>query len=228
MRWMRGHLTYANAVATLALVVALGGGTYAVAGQLAAQKTIKACVTKSGDAKGAVRIAKKCRSGEKSLTWNQTGVAGPQGPAGSPDTAAQVLGKLASVDGAGSGLDADTLDGLTNDTWHTVGGVGEPSFENGWVNFGAGQANAAYTRDATGVVHVRGAVKSGTVSPTSTGDVFTLPVGYRPAEITYIAAMTTDGANNVTPGWVSVDQNGAVTVGVGDNGFVALDISFRP
>ena len=42
------------------------------------------------------------------------GATGPQGPAGadgSPDTAAQVLAKLVSVDGSGSGLDADLLDG---------------------------------------------------------------------------------------------------------------------
>jgi hypothetical protein len=43
-----------------------------------------------------------------------TGATGPQGPAGtngSSDTAAQVLAKLITVDGAGSGLDADLLDG---------------------------------------------------------------------------------------------------------------------
>ena len=43
-----------------------------------------------------------------------TGATGPQGPAGadgSPDTAAQVLAKLVTVDGSGSGLDADLLDG---------------------------------------------------------------------------------------------------------------------
>jgi hypothetical protein len=43
-----------------------------------------------------------------------TGATGPQGPAGadgSPDTAAQVLAKLVTVDGAGSGIDADLLDG---------------------------------------------------------------------------------------------------------------------
>ena len=44
----------------------------------------------------------------------QTGPQGPQGPAGadgSPDTAAQVLAKLVTVDGPGSGLNADKLDG---------------------------------------------------------------------------------------------------------------------
>ena len=43
-----------------------------------------------------------------------TGSQGPQGPAGadgSPDTAAQVLAKLVTVDGPGSGLNADKLDG---------------------------------------------------------------------------------------------------------------------
>ena len=43
-----------------------------------------------------------------------TGATGPQGPAGadgSPDTAAQVRAKLVTVDGSGSGIDADLLDG---------------------------------------------------------------------------------------------------------------------
>lgn len=43
------------------------------------------------------------------------GPVGPQGPAGgagSPDTPAQVLDKIVQVDGPGSGLDADRLDGL--------------------------------------------------------------------------------------------------------------------
>lgn len=42
------------------------------------------------------------------------GAVGPQGPAGaagSPDTAAQVLAKIVTVDGASSSLDADLLDG---------------------------------------------------------------------------------------------------------------------
>lgn len=39
------------------------------------------------------------------------GPQGIQGPQGSPDTAAQILAKLITVDGTGSGLDADTLDG---------------------------------------------------------------------------------------------------------------------
>ena len=48
------------------------------------------------------------------------GEAGPQGPPGadgSPDTPSQVLAKLLQVDGTGSGIDADRLDGVD---WPTI------------------------------------------------------------------------------------------------------------
>jgi len=41
-----------------------------------------------------------------------TGLQGPQGPAGATETGASILAKLAPVDGAASGLDADKVDGL--------------------------------------------------------------------------------------------------------------------
>ena len=50
------------------------------------------------------------------------GPVGPQGQQGSPDTPAQVLSKLAQVDGPGSGLDADTLDGTTANDFGLVDG----------------------------------------------------------------------------------------------------------
>ena len=55
-------------------------------------------------------------TGPRGLTGatGATGPVGPQGPAGangSPDTAAQVRDKLKTVDGSGSGIDADLLDG---------------------------------------------------------------------------------------------------------------------
>ncbi len=42
------------------------------------------------------------------------GAPGAPGQAGSPDTGTQILTKLAPVDGAGSGLNADELDGLSS------------------------------------------------------------------------------------------------------------------
>lgn len=45
------------------------------------------------------------------------GATGPQGPGGSPDTPAQILSKLSTVDGAGSGLDASFLDGFDSSSF---------------------------------------------------------------------------------------------------------------
>ncbi|MDV7272076.1 tail fiber domain-containing protein [Thioclava sp. A2] len=61
-----------------------------------------------------------------SETVVELGQVGPQGPAGadgSPDTAAQVLAKLITVDGAGSGLDADLLDGLQASSFAQLSGA---------------------------------------------------------------------------------------------------------
>lgn len=48
------------------------------------------------------------------------GARGPTGPAGSPDTPAQVLEKSKQVDGSGSGLDADALDGVDSSAFGRV------------------------------------------------------------------------------------------------------------
>jgi hypothetical protein len=115
------------------------------------------------------------------------------------------------------------------EAWHTVGAAGEPAFQNGWGNAGGLFAtNAGFMIDQDGVVHLRGQVAGGTVSPIE-NPVFTLPVGYRPGGDRYFFALTTNGSNTITPGWVAVNPNGGVFVGVGDNHFVALDnVTFRP
>ncbi len=73
------------------LVVLLIGAGFAVAarkGGGGGGNEVRACVVKAGDRKGALRIAKKCRKGERRLTWAKqgppgaVGVAGAQGPPG--------------------------------------------------------------------------------------------------------------------------------------------------
>lgn len=137
-----------------------------------------------------------------------TGSAGPAGPAGtagapgapgadgsdgSPDSAAQIRDKLVTVDGSGSGLDADSLDGLDASTfaaagsedWHEVGSAGEPAFGPvnfqfafcEWANLGNGYETAAFLRDAAGFVHLKGVVRGAentTVGATSCADALTL------------------------------------------------------
>ncbi len=77
------------------------------------------------------------------------GPAGPAGPAGgngSPDTPEQVRAKLLQVDGAGTGIDADLLDGLSSDrfmrTDQNTGTVG---------NLSAGGQVSGATLSVTGI-----------------------------------------------------------------------------
>ena len=133
------RLSYANVMSTIAVFLALGGGAWAMSGPPATPTTIDACVKKKGKKKGQLRIvpaSTTCKSSERRLTWSsaggatgQTGPAGPKGDkgpkgdagpkgdqgapgtSGSADTPGQILSKLSTVDGSGSGLDASLLDG---------------------------------------------------------------------------------------------------------------------
>jgi hypothetical protein len=75
------HLSYANVAATLALVFAMSGGAIAATGGFtAASSSIKACVGSSGVLK--VLKGKKCKCGQKAVSWNQQGPAGAKGATG--------------------------------------------------------------------------------------------------------------------------------------------------
>lgn len=108
------RLSYANVMATLAVIIAVGGGTYALASD---PGEIDACVKVAGGGIGNIRIVSDpttCTANEQPLNWSQAGPAGPAGPAGSPDTPQQVLNKIVQVDGDGSGLDSSFLDGINS------------------------------------------------------------------------------------------------------------------
>src|SRR5688500_15702830 len=95
----------------------------------AASKPVTACVGRKGAAR-FLRRPGRCRRGERRMNLltapadpgpkGEVGAAGGTGAtgaagataSGSPDSPAQVLQKLAEVDGAGSGLDAGTLAGV--------------------------------------------------------------------------------------------------------------------
>jgi hypothetical protein len=112
------------------------------------------------------------------------GSPGAQGPAGSPDTASEVLAKLLTVDGPGSGLDADRLDGLPVSAFQsaitqaslgsglTVSASGSFSIDPNVVQKRvAGTCAAGSTIqsiDATGNVTCAGLVRTVIVSPAST------------------------------------------------------------
>lgn len=117
-------------------------------------------------------------------------------------------------------LIAADLSGIRGEEWHEVGGTGEPAFQNSWVNVGGAQETAAFYKDATGRVHLKGQVKSGTVGAFT--PVFTLPAGYWPAKQLGFAVPS----NNLF-GQVDISAVGNVTVGVGSNVNCNLNVSFR-
>lgn len=94
-----------------------------------------------------------------------------------------------------------------------------PTLTNSWVYYGSPTNPVGYWKDPNGVVHLRGAVKSGTIGLS----VFTLPVGYRPSNTEYFAVVS-----NGAFGRVVVGSDGGVTPDIGSNVYVTLDgITFR-
>jgi hypothetical protein len=83
MTRVRGKLTYANVISTLALILAVGGGTaYAAsAGGSASPGALKLCAAKKS---GDLRLASGggCKPGEQALSIDGRGTVGPAGAAG--------------------------------------------------------------------------------------------------------------------------------------------------
>jgi len=89
MRKIRQHLTYSKVAATLAVFLAAGGVAWAAS---SSGGVIHACYKKRG---GALRIAGRCRHGERPLSWNHIGPVGPRGSRG-------FTGKTGAAGAAGS------------------------------------------------------------------------------------------------------------------------------
>jgi hypothetical protein len=62
------------------------------------------------------------------------------------------------------------------DTWHLIGGAGEPPFQNSFTNYGGGNESVGFRKYPDGRVRLKGFLRAGTVNTTA----FTLPSGYRP------------------------------------------------
>jgi hypothetical protein len=106
-------------------------------------------------------------------------------------------------------------------TWTSVASTKQddwqaPSLSGSWANYGDGYSTTGYFRDKNGIVHLRGVLQSGS------GDIFTLPAGYRPAlgEIHLVQA-------NTGVARVDIETNGTVTL-VDGSPWISLDgITFR-
>ena len=120
MTAVRERLSFANVMSVLALFVALGGSAYALKKNSVASKQLKDNGVKNVDLANDAVTSQKVADGSLLDDDFRAGQL-PQGPAGSPDTPQQVLDKLKQVDGAGSGLEADSVAGFGASDLGTVG-----------------------------------------------------------------------------------------------------------
>lgn len=98
--------------------------------------------------------------------------------------------------------------GIITEDWNT------PTLQNGWVWYGAPFASPAYKKDPQGFVHIKGLVRSGTGST-----IFTLPPGYRPAEVLHIASQA-----NLALALVRIDNVSGNVDATGSNVWFSLAI----
>jgi hypothetical protein len=120
---LKAHLR-SNVVGYIAIFCSLSLGSAWAATELArnsvkSKHISRAAVKRSDVARNAINSPRVANGSLKAVDFapgqlpaGATGPAGPTGPAGSPDTPTQVRDKLTQVDGPGSGVDADTLDGV--------------------------------------------------------------------------------------------------------------------
>lgn len=105
-----------------------------------------------------------------------------------------------------------------SDEWRT------PSLISPWLEYGQGYNNSGFFKDACGVVHLRGLVRTNVApAPILSSPVFSLPCGFRPAAREIFTVQHNGGV-----GRVDVDPNGAVVIVAGNTAWNSLDgISFR-
>jgi hypothetical protein len=113
--------------------------------------------------------------------------------------------------------------GIFPEPFHIVGTVGEPPFQNGWMNFGSNTATVGFYMDTVNVVHLKGTMTGGGTSTVA----FTLPPGYRPSATLEMPAAHGNASKVIV---LTIESNGDVRAFCegGCDSFVAIDaISFR-
>lgn len=98
-----------------------------------------------------------------------------------------LIRKIVFADGVSGSGDVDFADLLplvaAPDTWHEVGDVGEPAFENGWVNADVSLNQLRFKKFEDNTLMILGVLDVTTVGSAPTiYQIFTLPVGWRPAK----------------------------------------------
>ena len=189
-------------IALIALAAALGGTSYAAATKLLPKNSVGSAQVINGSLQKADLSAKTLVAlrGSKGARGS-AGTAGPAGPTG-PQGAKGDTGSTGSTGttGATGAIGATGPKGDTGAFPTPAAPIPVTTFSNSWVTWGVGY-EVSYWKDPFGVVHLTGAVKDGLVSDDfHTYAVFTLPAGYRPAQIQYQPIVSTTGGQTTVPG----------------------------
>jgi hypothetical protein len=176
---IRSRLTYANVMATVAVFIALGGSGYAavkINGKNIRNKSIAGTKLRNRTISGG-KLKKNTLTGAE-IRESRLGTV-PRAKNADSATAAGTAGSAATASNASAlgGIAPSGFVRTPTDPTHLVGTPGNPSFKNGWANFGASFTPAGFYKDQLGVVHLQGMLNP----PGSASTIFTLPPGYRPS-----------------------------------------------
>jgi hypothetical protein len=225
-------------VATVALVVAMAGTTYAATqlpkNSVGAKQLKKDSVTgakvKNGSLTGSdIDIAslgnvpsasnsERANLADRALTADSVGTAKTAQNADHAATAAHATtaDTASEADHATSATSAETIPQAG--PIRVVGAAGQPGFLNGSENGVTPNVEyqpVGFYKDAEGIVHLEGVVKPGTVDPL-VGLIFELPPGYRPAPGKFVAFEPTSGQSILIGGTTTkletVNTSGMVLV----------------
>jgi len=168
----RPELGYANVMSTIAVFIALGGTSYAVARNSVGNAHLKRNAVTSTKVRDRSLRTNDLSPATRLKLRSSRGLRGPPGPQGP-------TGSIAS-------------DGLTAEAWHTLELIG------GWKDYGVYEG-AGYRKDKQGHVHLRGLVTQGNGVPSSSAIIAVLPAGHRPARRQILSTYggNPDGASRV-------------------------------
>jgi hypothetical protein len=170
MRRLQNKLTYANVVATLALIIAIGGASAFAASQLGKNsvgaKQLKPNAVTTAKIKNEAVVGVKVKKGTLTGTQVNASTLGTV-----PNATHAATSDSASVAKVASSLPSPEL-------WHSVGATGEPAFQHSCNDAGLPDSpNVRFYKDQLEIVHLEGAYNS----CAAVGAIaFQLPAGFRP------------------------------------------------
>jgi hypothetical protein len=239
-----------NAVGVVALVVALGGTSYAVTAKrfVGRDGQVHACAKNRGGAVRLVRGSGKCRSGEQKVSWSQVGRQGAAGNDGQPGPAGSIQSARAGGDLAGSYPDPTIAPAAAPLTVAANGGGATNPCDNlptaptmvfcgtsvgHWTDGQALAVGVQAWRDRTGLVHLNG--EADYSSTNGNGSIiFVLPPDLRPTHLQPLSVTTGPQVAGNFPsgsGILIADTNGAVELTYSSLSATKLvligDVSFR-